>query len=851
MSLKDVDFKSSYTSLNDDIVQEFYIPVMNNAFRFDRMTCYFSPKALSNYSVGLYYLGKKNLGKYRLLISREVSRETFEIIRSGYYASLLIDENIRESLRDNLTLDDHNNLSNLAFLIECGIVEVKFAFCLNGGLFHIKSGYVEDADGNSLCFKGSNNETAESVNRNYESFDVTTSWLSSLHDTKRIHGEKLRFEELWSGGTEQVVVVNPSKTFIEYISSFNKGNLIDPAGITSSDKFILDFVDTVILKTPETYERTSKIKFRLGMQSYVNRIEGHMLYFKKNMTRNDAKRLNTNLTSYCELKGYYCEMTAAFREYIESFEPLEHLAKIGSSIKIRDDAHGDAFQIFKNVVDSICIRPLTEEQMWDSYLLYNLKNGANFSVPGSGKTATVLGLFGFLYKSEMAKRIIMIGPLNSFDTWEYEFKAVFGDNIPLASMNASALREENKPLDYNVRFNSGNANLILLNYESFDYGDSLADAVSERIGDDALLVFDEVHRIKNPTGKRASKLVPLGKISKYTVVMTGTPIPNSYADVYNFLNILYPHDYDDYFKYGPSALSDLDGSDIELMNRKMSPFFCRTTKKKLGVPDANDDNIISVNATHEENALLDTLRRTVTNPLALIIRILQLESDPQMLSSHLSDMELSSFIDDEDSIDIGGLDTKESFLTSKTTACIDLVERLVSEDKKVVVWCIFVRSIENIQAFLGARGISAQIVCGGTPDRLSILDSFRDGPVQVLITNPQTLAEAVSLHKTCHDAVYFEYSYNLVHLLQSKDRIHRFGLAPGQYTQYHFLQTEFFMDDAPMSLDGEILTRLNNKERIMLDAIENDSIEHFTTTREEVEEMVLKLGLLEKIDGAD
>ena len=46
----------------------------------------------------------------------------------------------------------------------------------------------------------------------------------------------------------------------------------------------------------------------------------------------------------------------------------------------------------------------------------------------------------------------------------------------------------------------------------------------------------------------------------------------------------------------------------------------------------------------------------------------------------------------------------------------------------------------------------------------------------MLLTNPHTLAESVSLHSVCHDAVYFEYSYNLVHPLQSKDRIHRLGL---------------------------------------------------------------------------
>ena len=62
------------------------------------------------------------------------------------------------------------------------------------------------------------------------------------------------------------------------------------------------------------------------------------------------------------------------------------------------------------------------------------------------------------------------------------------------------------------------------------------------------------------------------------------------------------------------------------------------------------------------------------------------------------------------------------------------------------------------------------------PTRARVIDSFKVGETSVLVTNPHTLAESVSLHGVCHDAVYFECSYNLVHLLQSKDRIHRLGL---------------------------------------------------------------------------
>jgi hypothetical protein len=131
----------------------------------------------------------------------------------------------------------------------------------------------------------------------------------------------------------------------------------------------------------------------------------------------------------------------------------------------------------------------------------------------------------------------------------------------------------------------------------------------------------------------------------------------------------------------------------------------------------------------------------------------------------------------------------------------------------------------------------AEIIDGGVDQqsRDTILGQFKAGGVDVLITNPHTLAESVSLHSVCHDAIYFEYSYNLVHLLQSKDRIHRLGLPQGQYTQYHFLQSVFDVDGADWSLDENIYNRLSEKEQTMLDAIDRGVLEVGSTDDHDLE----------------
>ena len=44
-----------------------------------------------------------------------------------------------------------------------------------------------------------------------------------------------------------------------------------------------------------------------------------------------------------------------------------------------------------------------------------------------------------------------------------------------------------------------------------------------------------------------------------------------------------------------------------------------------------------------------------------------------------------------------------------------------------------------------------------------------------LVAIPQACSESISLHKACHNAVYYDMNYNTSEFLQSLDRIHRVG----------------------------------------------------------------------------
>ena len=560
MTLKSITLKPKYISLEDDLANLFYIPVMSNCKRFDRISCYFSFDAIAKYCTGIYYLGKNN-GEFRLLISENISEETFNIIREGYLGYLYLDNIVREKMRHELSLEDTVTLSNLAYLIKCGLVKIKFAFCCKG-LFHEKSGYAEDWEGNSLCFNGSNNETKEAFENNYEKFEVTASWLSSEFDLGKITGTRDEFESIWNGTNPHVKVIDPPESFNEYLQTFNRGSILEDVGEFLKESYYLDISnDRIRLTLPQSIENPERFKFNLAIQSLVENTSGHTLVLKSGLSSHDVRSMVRKVCKKAKQSRYEVAKSSRFLKYLSDHAAMEKLALLGMSIKHRDSRHKEYFNIFKKEVRTLTEEDLREEQLWDSYFAFRLKKSANFSVPGSGKTATALGMFAFLNRTAEVDKLIVISPLNSFDSWISEFRRVFGKNLPLNAVTSSELRKMDKTIQYHIRFNLGKYNLILLNYESFDHSPELTDAVQNRIDDKIMLVFDEVHRIKAVNGKRANAIMPIAKNSKYTLVMTGTPIPNDYSDVYNFLHILYEDDYDDYFIMEPSDLARLEEKD--------------------------------------------------------------------------------------------------------------------------------------------------------------------------------------------------------------------------------------------------------------------------------------------------
>lgn len=294
------------------------------------------------------------------------------------------------------------------------------------------------------------------------------------------------------------------------------------------------------------------------------------------------------LEAIMEADGHGVEVAVdpSFGAFVNAGETyIRERSEVGLAIKaqtaegIADDPQlGPRFREFRDVVNASMVRPLRDRQMLDAFFMATVGRAADFSVPGAGKTATVLGVFAYLRHLGLARRIVVVCPKNGFESWEKEWVATFGDKLPLScfSLGDPAIAAMSTERRRNaLSLDSGACNLFTFNYESLS---GYVRELHAIIPDQTLLVFDEVHRVKAIGGRRAEAALEAADGAKFVIALTGTPIPNTYQDIYNLLHILYPEDYDTFFGYEPGELRAPDADLQASLNDSLAPSSAERTR---------------------------------------------------------------------------------------------------------------------------------------------------------------------------------------------------------------------------------------------------------------------------------
>lgn len=575
--------------------------------------------------------------------------------------------------------------------------------------------------------------------------------------------------------------------------------------------------------------------------------------FKPDLTYVQLLELVKKLNRRLQRKGLPEVRTSnKFNQFVQQRQYyIKEQSQAGLTIKDGDPRWKQEFDNFKEVVSQEITRSLKPEQERASFFMTIMKRAANFSVPGAGKTAMMYGTFAYLSSPRVNEvdKLLVVSPLNAFAAWRTEFQEVFGPKRGLHYLNMRDKKYNNNAGA--IKHDWVQAEVISINYEALQ---SKLNVINDLLDSKTMLVFDEVHRVKGVGGQRAKAALNLSQAPHYRYVLTGTPIPNSFRDIYNFLHLMYPDEYSSFFAWDLNTLNNIDSEDV---NKKLSPFFWRTNRQDLHVPKPDPDIIKEAVPSKNQELLAQAIYENENGTLATFIRLLQASTNPELLSSNINYKELG-LVDADSGVWDKRVATVEKENSSSGEAYkkfdlakieapkfemgIDLIDKLVSQGKKVLVWGMFVGTMQKITDTLNDMSIKTTLIYGATPkkDREKMINNFRTGDAQVLVSNPNTLGESISLHQTVHDAVYFEYNFNLTFMLQSRDRINRLGLPADQYTRYYYLMTKG--DVAHMGfIDSTVYKKLKDKERVMLDAIDGQLLvpEYTDDYLQEVKDIVM------------
>jgi hypothetical protein len=453
-------------------------------------------------------------------------------------------------------------------------------------------------------------------------------------------------------------------------------------------------------------------------------------------------------------------------------------------------------------------RELREFQGRDLRHLLALQHGANFSVPGAGKTTVAYALYEALRVRGDVRRLLVVAPISAFDAWLTEAEACFAPGPRVR-------RLVDRP--------STTDEIVLVNYQRL--GGTRFARIAEWVQEQPCqVILDEAHRMKRGrTGEWGAACLDLAHLAVRRDILTGTPAPQHPSDFVALLDFLWPNQAR---RILPQAALQTRPSDTTMhdVSTRLRPLFARTRKDELGLrPPCVRVEQTAMKPVQAE--IYQALRTRMTRAVrasgrdqaalarmgAVTMYLLQAASNPALLGPALgahgpSTIEWPSLDIPADS-QIG--DLIRNYGRHETPAKFDKVATMVAAHasadppRKTLVWSNFVANLDELERVLAP--FEPAVIHGAVPSgprgpgqrtREGELNRFRhDDACMVLLANPAAMSEGVSLHHSCHDAVYVDRTFNAGQYLQSLDRIHRLGLAETIETRMTILASTATLDE--------------------------------------------------------
>ena len=461
----------------------------------------------------------------------------------------------------------------------------------------------------------------------------------------------------------------------------------------------------------------------------------------------------------------------------------------------------DAEEMMRALEENYLVRPLWKHQREAFKTLHRLTGAVLDMGMGTGKSMTTIALIGTA-KHDFG---MIVCPKSVINVWPLEFQKNCKKQFHVytgTGKKSQSIAQYIKGMEKEVRIAEAYKRpfVFVCNYEAMWQG-ALADFIQANKFD--YIVFDEVHRLKAPSGTASKFASKIARSAKRVFGCTGTLLPHSPVDAFGVLRPVDPTVFGKHFIPFRTTFIEMGGFEKKqvvgyknqmLMHRLISSISYRvTTDDALDLPEAThivrscklesktrklyEDMASDMFAEFEGNEL------TAANALVKVLRLMQITS---------------GVVKDE-------CGNNHRVGNEKASLFADLLEDIDMKEP-VIVFCNFTADIEAVRAAAISQGRSVSELSG----KRNELAAWQAGETDVLVVQIKAGKEGVDFTRACV-CFYYSIGHSLGDYEQSLRRPHR----PGQTRP-----VRYFHLVAEGTVDEDIYKALEKKKDVVLSVLE-------------------------------
>jgi SNF2 family DNA or RNA helicase len=398
---------------------------------------------------------------------------------------------------------------------------------------------------------------------------------------------------------------------------------------------------------------------------------------------------------------------------------------------------------------------------------------------GTGKTRAAIEAAAELVRRGRLDGVVIVCPNSVTGTWERELR-LWTDKLRPARLDGT-VADRGRALNRLIGSTYAPGGVCpIINYEVLDKlkGEVVAGMTRHRIG----VIFDEGHRIRNPTAKMTKAAMKIAGHAAWRLLMTGTPIVNGIENIWSqwyvvdlgitfganyvqFRREFFDESWDGFNIEAKADTADTVGARIQRRGIRYRKADC------LDLPPKVYEILDAPMGREQAQAYRDMEQQ-------LIVEFERLEEEAEGQSTAAIQLTMLLRLAQITSGYLPNEGAPGAMYRFPSIPKLDLLDETVREQvaagRQVIIWASFVENYRMVEERVGDLGL-VKIVGGLTKvQRDSAEAEFLAGRARVFLGHPGSAGVGLNL-QSGSVALYYSQDYNLEYRLQSEDRCHRSG----------------------------------------------------------------------------